>query len=929
MSDATRRVFANRANPIFITGFVAALAASMGGCGGTKGKLAVRGEPTLEQQARLATTNIDPNGVTGEFDANYFSSRGTEVQLPTRWVSEAHGSVAEIEARRAAAQGGFVTAQANEQEGFSAADNQMQRAFSDREIASASADRMRAVNEARGFEFGEEIVSHEIIADAEIDRRERLLTASVREWQAEVERMRSQAESDWNAALSEHDSMLVQRAAVFQRGQATIDQMTATAEQTAQRAGERVNELRTRAGTLTTQTQAQVAELNNRIQTVLEQSTAQHQELTRRARAEEERSAATVAQMLAEAESLESQKANEKFGLAVMSARVGHDNALTDAEQLRRQAQEKFDSDAAEVERKRSEIDREYSNALTAYEEAMANIDADFEKANAEASTFFAEADRVEATGRANFIKAEIDARVRAVREQAAHNVELSETQFKQIRAEAEAEAKRAQAELSAALAKQFGAGSTALPGNEIQPEPNATKGDKTPKMAKAGKKPKIVEPAHVSAFRVALAEASKIRQHGEAAESEAIASRDQEVAEFDAWWRGKEATFASWHARVDAFERQCIAATDELYAQADAIVAAANADRKHNEVGAETDRRTTLARIDTLRSSAQAEAKRSSATVSQLMAQAESTRRNGESEAEALRVTRDSTLRRGTAQAEAYLAQADSIEQSQRAVVAQMYEEINANQQILAAEIQRMDQTAASFIAIAEANYDENVALANTFERITVANASELTAAHFAARKQAEAEIDHLRTIRESELALGNAQVDRFIADAEAALAFEQARDIADRGRITAQRRIADAGSNESLAIASADEQAINARFNHRVASTEADRNRAYAQLYVAGQQQAKQAERAMAEARALKESSNAALARLEQAANAFQNAANVNWDSRLAQPTPMPTLPATAELYENGKVLFPKSDFDTFGYDNDDSWVVVPTDE
>src|SRR5690606_22600573 len=135
--------------------------------------------------------------------------------------------------------------------------------------------------------------------------------------------------------------------------------------------------------------------------------------------------------------------------------------------------------------------------------------------------------------------------------------------------------------------------------------------------------------------------------------------------------------------------------------------------------VEAEANRNEVFARITALRGNSQTLDKKKEAQVRQLLAQADATARTGESKIASLQVQRDSTARRGEAKSRQLLAEAASLESSQRAVVAQMREDIDASRQILAAELNRLEQGAASYIAVAEANYNESRALADAFERI------------------------------------------------------------------------------------------------------------------------------------------------------------------------------------------------------------------
>lgn len=915
------------ARPVLITSLVSALAAGLTGC--SSGEFLGGGKDlhSPEGQARLATATIDPDGRFGSVDQDFFQQQGRQVQLPSRWVGEAVAGTTQTEARRASAQSAFVSAEATFSETTSDADATFQRALSDRESAGAFADRMSTVYNAKASESEQRIEAAQIAGQAEHTRREHLLSASVQEWQSEVERMRSQAESEWSQALAEHDRMLAEREAVLSRGGATISQMNDTADITERRAAERVAELRNASRAVADQTKARVADLTKRSQTVGEQTRATVSELTARAESVRVQSSATVEQMIADAAALEAQDTQERYRLAVIAAQVEHDNKITEAEQLRAEAHAKAESDSAEAARRNAANQRELELARVMYDEAMDSIAAAFERGMADVSVTRAEADRVERDARGRFVQAEIDARVAAAREQATHDVELSKAEREKIAAEAEAEARRAEAKLKADLAARFVKNSTTLPGNDAEQPRELTPQSRTPELTRAGNKPAVVEPARIAAFRTQLAEASRIRQQAQADEQVAIANRDERRAEFDAWFTGKQADFDALSTRIAAIEHQAQTETEEIFSRAESLVAAASAERQRATVDAESLRQATIARITALRSGAEAERKKAAATVDQLLAQAESTRRTGQSEIESLTVQRDSTQRRGEAQSRQMLAEADSLEQGQRAVVAQMRQEVESAKQVLTAELDRLDGAAQAFVAIAEANYNEAVALANTFERITVANTAELAAAHAASRKQALATVEHMRTLTRTDLALGEADVARRLADANAELGLAQAADVARRGTIEAERVIGNAAAKEQLEIAAADEAAVLARFNARIVQTEAERNRAYADQYLARVNANNQATRAVADAAAHADLANAAMARLNAVANSFARTAAANWDSRLALPTPFPAVVDRGTVGQQSQTAYPDSSINLYNFDNNQNWVVVPT--
>ncbi|MFU8829714.1 MAG: hypothetical protein ACNA8P_09810, partial [Phycisphaerales bacterium] len=120
---------------IIITAMVSTLAAGagvLGGCasdgqGGfrTTSSVNAYSEPALAAQA---TVTIDPNETRGEFTSTWYNEQAQHVNLPDRWLGEALGQTAEIEARRAAAQSALVATDANRFERLAAQNAQYQKA---------------------------------------------------------------------------------------------------------------------------------------------------------------------------------------------------------------------------------------------------------------------------------------------------------------------------------------------------------------------------------------------------------------------------------------------------------------------------------------------------------------------------------------------------------------------------------------------------------------------------------------------------------------------------------------------------------------------------------------------------------------------------------------------------------------------------------
>lgn len=887
----------NRVGPILVTALVASLAAGLGGCTSSGITTASNGAFEREGLARFSNEQISPEATTGNWTAETYRAEASEMALPEQWLSEAEFGTASIEARRAAAEAAKIKAAAAAREREAAAEAALASSFSTMQSEVAHADLTADVYDARLGEQRAQIDARQHTFQAEGRRREAFLAASISEWQAEVERMRSGAEAAWHDSVARHEQLVAERMGVETRGQATIEKMIQVANLTSQRATDKVAALRTEAQSTTETTNATVSELNSTIQSTREQTVARVSELRQQADSLREETFSTVAELNAEADALALQDIEGEYSMSLQQAQVRFESALAEASDLRGLAIERRTALGAEMQRRFAELEASETTTRSAYEEAINNIEASLEDALSKVDVARAEASKIETSARAKFIQAEVDAEVAAIIEESTHQSELAEDEFEKIRAAAKAEAAALQTKLYRQIAKERKSGKVAMK-KEVNPNtPSAN--DPAPEFADAGEKAPVVAPDRIAQFKTELAKASKFRVQADANEAKAIASHDAETASFNAWLEQAGADHEAWHARIGAFGRQGDAEISTILSKAESVVAEAEAVRERAFVFAESDKMSTMARVASLNAKASALEKKNLARVEQLFAQADTTARNGDSEVRTLEIRRDSTLRRGNARSRSLLVEADSLEQSQRAVVAQMNGEIDAARRILSSELARLDQGAETFLAVAEADYEENKVLAQTFERISIANTTELTAAHLTANKQAQADVEYLARIADANEISAGAEVDRMVADASAKLSIQEANDIAYRAGIEAQERIARAAAGEQIAVANAEEQVVRSQFDSRIAATVASRDNAYADLYLDTFRDQARSRQAFADAARYEELAGAALDRLNAAARSFGRTADENWDSRLALPANFGAPVKTDELY------------------------------
>ncbi len=904
---------------LFVSPLALVLASGMIGCESSSSFTRASDNFTTQGKAKLASVELDPSLVEGTFTTDGYIEEGDSFELPQQWVSEARSGTADIQAQRANAQSFEIYAESAFIESMAGADADLQDAFVVRETGYADAQRTQAIHNARLAQMDSQIAARGIESDSKFERQEAFLIASVKEWQSEIERMRSAAEKDWSEALAEHDRMMATYKAVNDRGQAEIAQMVQIADLTEERSLKKVQSLRTQAQSVADQTAAEISKLNGLIHATAEQSTASYAELTQRAHSLDSELASEISMLNAKANQFEAADANESYKLAVESSQVAYENALADAEDIRLKADERSMQDRAEIARLSADTNAKLDSARTTFEEAQQWVSSQYAKSMADIQNTLAQAQREEEIARSAFVKAEIDARVAAMHKEAEHDRALAQSELEKIQAEALAQASALQAKFAKEFAAQARKGSFVIPSNTKEEKPSAKSSDNAPKLAKAEAKPVNVEGDRIAAFKIGLAKASKLRQEADADRLDAIAHRDSEMGKFNDWWNAKQADFHATIASIEAFELKSNADVSRMLTKADSMIATAETERARALIDAESSRTEVLATIETLRGNSVTLGKKKNAQVKQLLAQADAAKRIGESKVASLSVQRDAAGRRGEAKSAQLLAEASSLEQTQRAVVAQMHSEIDAARQILDAELARLDQATESFLAVAQANYNEGIAMADAFERIAVANTTELTARHIASRKQSDADIEYMQYLASAGELMRDAEVTRMFAQADEELGLQKAQDIALRGEIEAQQQIALASATREYTVADARETGVRARFDHRVAMTAADRNRAYADMYAQSQEQLARTEMAAAQAATYSELSMAALSRLNTSAQAFQLTAQRNWDSRLAMPNDLPTPAGIEALYESSKTTFDFSEFATVPTDTE----------
>jgi hypothetical protein len=520
----------------------------------------------------------------------------------------------------------------------------------------------------------------------------------------------------------------------------------------------------------------------------------------------------------------------------------------------------------------------------------MRSVESYVEHGKGEVALLRVNADTVERQARAAFVQSEAQARANAAYETSRHQNTLAEEEAARLTAEAEAEAARVQAEYFQNLARQQKSGNGTLPGSGNTANPAAQSTDASPEFTQVQDSAASLDPKHVAAFKASLAQAAKLREQANAQERNLFASAEEKRVSFTTWFEQRAAGHDQAIAQANTYKAQTLAQIETYRSSAQAMLDQATAALGCSKMEAEAQRRESVAQITNLIAEAEATEKKATATQTQYTAKADATERSGDSELRSLEVVVDSTQRQGDAQVARLNSEADSLGKSQAAVVAQMNQEIIAAAQILESELAKLDQAAQSYLTIAKANFDERCSEVAMLDAVNEATRMELSANNFAQQEISLADVGYLRDTNLANTLIAQAAVSRIVANADAELGAATANDTITRAALLAQHQMSGASVNEQFQIAGAEDLRTRALFDARMTSTVAERDRAYANQYLAQTQSNLREQQAIASAAAYAELSSKALAILNQRTKAFDQAAQQNWHSALAHPASMP---------------------------------------
>ncbi len=891
-----RRLLALAGSPTCMTACVAGLAIALVGCSSYSNSNSrsqrFDGASRSSQLAEQSKFSVDPNMTAGQYDPEWYALRSSAANLPPMWLGEAVQSAAGTRAHRADAIAKSIAQQAKENTELSQAQLKLREAMSDEQISLANADGVRGALDASIAQLFTQASAREAAYKSEARLHDAELDTMVRERQSEFEMMRSQATLEFNQAQAEHERMLAQFDAVDSNGQVDIEKMIKVAQMTKARAASKVRALRVEGDSLNQLTQAQTADLDQQIKTLAERNSVKATSLRSQASSLEDQSSATTSELLAQADAIEQRDTDQQYALQIKTTDLNLSKAKSSFDEANQQADAIIKETVAEVERRRAENEEFILGSKAEREQQIAATRRFLEQGQAEVFIKRANAVQIEDEARAEFVKAQVEAIAQSQREASAHLGDLADKQFEQITAQAQADAAAIRAQMTAQLAQQLKVGANKSSGKTIPSIPTMTHNAATPQKPQVAVEAPIVLPEHIATFKSALAAATRLRTLADAHELAINATFKERMDKLSAWWTQQESKHEQKIADIGVFTQQAMSNAQATRANAQRDLSLAKASHVRATAQAEAFRKDAFASITSLRAQATKNKEQNTAEATRLLAHAEAVEKGGAAEVRALTARRHAVAQRGKARARQLFAHADSIETGQQALVAQMMQEIESSKQILRAQLAQLNQAADSYMQIAQATYEEAFTLADTFAEKTKIASTNQTISNEVDRKIAQAGVDHLRDVIDAQELAGSAQVDRMVAQATAEREFAESTDVVTRAIVYAQSETVEALVTAQLAAADANDENTRSRFESRVATVQGQRDRAFAARYLSESQRQARLAQVQAAADAYQGMSTAAFARLNDKRRAFENAAQDNWDARLALPASMVTL-------------------------------------
>ncbi len=830
-------------------------------------------------------TTVDLSRTYGQTDSmqDYFTHKAQKNDLPQKYRSEARIGMTEVDVTLNGARATELDRDATFRRRSAQLGNKRTNAAANEEVSLAEIHEARRQQEAKRMELAARLSARQRQLETLDEKNARFTEVWAKEQRTVQQEVISQAERESDEAMAHIEQLGVIRGATEGEARAIISQLRSNARATRTRAEANIVQLRQEAWAVSEKTAAKVGELTSKLATVPPRFNAKASRLETQANSIRERTFAKAEELKARANATETQAAEHEYNLMVSVARTNRQRVEAQAELRNTEADANYERGIVGVERMRADAHMTIQNSQSEATRRSKELDAWFQRSKAEVDLMRSTADRDEKIARAKFVKVVAKHTADAMRETNEHQQVLSEAQMKATIAEAQTMAAQVHEQIMSELEHQTQTGGVGFSG-KTTPTDESMDLD-VPVSEKVMAISPNIDPEDIAIFQSSLAKVLHARTSANAQFSSMGATYNETKAAIESERDQKIAAGIEHLAASDAMQLTLDASLEEEKASLMATLEAGRITHDSAMVEAEGFRRKVLAEVSEMRALAKATLDDGSARSQVLRKEAQVVMDNGQEEVEAIRAKLRSTEEQGEAESNCFLTEANSIEKGKTALAEQIDAQISAAERELVADLSNLDRKIESGTTIAETNYYEMLAQAESLGLQTEMEIKRMAARNSFEKVLAQAEIERLHDMNFLEGIIDEAQIDRRMAETLADRSNSDALNDAEQVAIQVQADTFSAKVDAQRRIAAARSTTVKSLFNTRVVEVDTDRIKERADALVKASRERANAETILAEAEAAREMTRERMARLVKHQASLQRAAVTDWDSRLSK--------------------------------------------
>ena len=571
--------------------------------------------------------------------------------------------------------------------------------------------------------------------------------------------------------------------------------------------------------------------------------------------------------------------------MKLIKAASAKDKAQAKTREESANAPTRFEKTMAEIDRLRAEVHHHQNSSVASYGSQIAEIEAKLEDELNEVKKFNVTSERIEQVARAEFIKSEASARAEAVRQTAVHAEVVAESQKMEIIAEAEAEAARIKKEVLEEISAKKAAGEVEIADNTTDLKQHTEETHRVPEVPQVEAVAARIEPDHIAAFRISLAEVMRTRAKAEAHKLVAEATFTEAKTSLLAVKMQEDAIASEQLGIADALEAQARSRFSEIEIKTEKEMDVLDSKYQHQIVQAESFRKEKEAEVLDFQSHANALEQISKARAEQLLAESEAVIVCGHNDVGALKVNVWAVEQRGKAQYSKLITEAKSVSDSQEALALQLDAQINSAVMYLNAELAKIQSSIESSERIAQADYQQSITQADVLQKKATAEISRINAQYNMEHAITKAQISRDRKLAISQDLRGEAACSRMVAEANTTKLCEDANIDAKKVTAQADMNIVLTANTAKRDSAQAYLSAVKARFNARVQQVKTERVVAMTEEHSVAVAKRTDLASALAKATAAREDSKRRFSDLKKRQAELHTASLVNWSDKLAE--------------------------------------------